>query len=164
MSETTTLPRAAAQHCTFWVDGLHFGIDVQHVQEVLRQHQVTVVPRAAEAVRGVINLRGQIVTALDLRSRLRLPGPTADGADGAEAGAEAPVPAMNVVVRSRGEVVSLVVDDIGDVISTGDLPLEPAPATLAASVRDVLHGVVSLEESILLVLDPHLAADVSGAA
>ncbi|MEQ6903725.1 chemotaxis protein CheW [Nocardioides sp. YIM 152588] len=157
MSEATTLRRAAEQHCTFWVDGLHFGVDVQHVQEVLRQHQVTVVPRAAESVRGVINLRGQIVTAVDLRSRLSLPGPSGDAGERGTA-------SMNVVVRSHGEAVSLLVDDIGDVINTGDRALEQAPATLPTSVRDVLHGVVSLEESILLVLDPDLAADVSGDA
>ncbi|WP_300600701.1 chemotaxis protein CheW, partial [uncultured Nocardioides sp.] len=81
--------------CTFWVDGLYFGLQVEHVQEVLRYQQLTVVPCAPDAVHGLINLRGQIVTALDLRCRLGLP-PRPEG--------ELP---MNVIVRSRGEVVSL---------------------------------------------------------
>ena len=143
-----------AQYCTFWVDGLFFGVDVECVQEVLRYQQLTAVPSAPEAIQGLINLRGQIVTAVDLRCRLGLP-PRVDGA----------LP-MNVIVRSRGEVVSLLVDDIGDVITatdrTGtDLELEPAPANVPSVVQDVVHGVLALPDSILLVLDADRAADVS---
>ncbi|HEY1133138.1 MAG TPA: chemotaxis protein CheW [Nocardioides sp.] len=137
--------------CTFVIDGLVLGVPVEHVQEVLRYQQMTVVPRAPEAVRGLINLRGQIVTAVDLRRRLDLP----------------PLPAgslpMNVIVRSRGEVVSLLVDDIGDVIEVTGLELEPAPATMPARVREVLTGVVSLPEHILLVVDADRAVDTSTA-
>ena len=143
----------SAQYCTFWVDGLFFGVAVSEVQEVLRYQQLTVVPAAPEAVQGLINLRGQIVTALDLRCRLGLaPRP------------EEALP-MNVIVRSRGEVVSLLVDDIGDVITvdpTGDGPdLEPAPANVPSSVQDVLLGVLPLPESLLLVIDADRAADVT---
>src|SRR3954465_10171232 len=60
------------RYCTFWADGLYFGVPVSHVQEVLRYHEMTPVPRAPEAVFGLINLRGQIVTAVDLRHRLGL--------------------------------------------------------------------------------------------
>ena len=141
--------RAADQYCTFWVDGLFFGVAVMDVQEVLRYHDMTVVPRAPESVHGLINLRGQIVTAIDLRTRLGLPRRP-----------EGRLP-MNVVLRSRDEVVSLLVDDIGDVIDTSDLTLEPAPVTLPSAVRDVLKGVLPLPDSILLVLDPDLAADVA---
>ncbi len=141
--------QAAEQYCTFWVDGLFFGVAVMDVQEVLRYHDMTVVPRAPECVHGLINLRGQIVTALDLRTRLGLP-PRPEGA----------LP-MNVVLRSRDEVVSLLVDDIGDVIDTSGLALEPAPVTLPGTVRRVLHGVLPLPDSILLVIDPDLAADVA---
>lgn len=140
---------AADQYCTFHVDGLFFGIAVQDVQEVLRYQQMTQVPRAPRCVRGLINLRGQIVTAIDLRARLGL----ADRPD-----AQLP---MNVVLRSRDEVVSLLVDDIGDVIDTSGLSLEAAPSTMPASVRDVLRGVLPLPTSILLVIDPDLAADIA---
>jgi len=141
------------QYCTFWVDGLFFGVEVSGVQEVLRYQPLTVVPSAPEAVQGLINLRGQIVTALDLRCRLGLP-PRPDDA----------LP-MNVIVRSRGEVVSLLVDDIGDVItvdtSPGGLELEPTPANVPSTVQDVVSGVLALPEAILLVLDADRAADVS---
>ncbi|MBZ5736159.1 chemotaxis protein CheW [Nocardioides sp. TRM66260-LWL] len=137
------------QYCTFWVDGLFFGLDVEWVQEVLRYQQMTVVPCAPESVLGLINLRGQIVTALDLRCRLGLP-PRADG-----------VLPMNVIVRSRGEVVSLLVDDIGEVIDTDARDLQPTPANLPTTVQDAVLGVMPLAGAILLVLDADRAVDVS---
>ena len=137
------------QMCTFWVDGLYFGLHVEHVQEVLRYQQLTVVPCAPDAVHGLINLRGQIVTALDLRCRLGLP-PRPEG--------ELP---MNVIVRSRGEVVSLLVDDIGDVIDTTEVSLQPTPANLPPTVQDVVGGVLPLPGSILLGVDAERAVDVS---
>ena len=148
----TTAPALARQYCTFWVAGLHLGLSVEHVQEVLRYQQLTRVPNASDTVRGLINLRGQIVTALDLRSRLGLPART-DG--------ELP---MNVIVRSRGEVVSLLVDDIGDVMDTDGHTLQPTPANLPATVQDVVRGVVPLSHSILLVVDADRAVDVSAVA
>ena len=150
---TTTLEATdtrLAQLCTFWLDGLFFGVDVAHVQDVLRYQEMTTVPRAPRAVRGLINLRGQIVTAVDLRCRLGLP----DRGPG-----ELP---MNVIVRSRGEVVSLLVDDIGDVITpSGGLETEPAPANVPSVVQDVLTGVLALPDALLLVLDADRAADVT---
>lgn len=142
---------SAAQYCTFWVDGLYLGVAVEHVQEVLREQTMTPVPRAPEAVLGLINLRGQIVTAIDLRRRLALP--SADGEH----------PRMNVIVRSRGEVVSLVVDQIGDVINTDGVGVHPAPSNLPPSARDVLAGVLTLPEAILLVVDPHHAVELATA-
>ncbi len=139
--------RGLSQLCTFWLDGLFFGVDVAQVQEVLRYQEMTTVPRAPRAVRGLINLRGQIVTAVDLRCRLGLPDRPAE---------QLP---MNVIVRSRGEVQSLLVDDIGDVIDTSDYLLEPVPANLPAPVREALCGVMSLPDAILLVLDSDRAVD-----
>lgn len=138
---------AVAQVCTFEVGDLRFAIAVESVQEVLRAQAMTPVPRAPEAVRGLINLRGQIVTALDLRRRLWL--------------GEGPEPEMNVIVRSRGEAVSLLVDRIGDVADTGGLELQPVPSNLPVAVREVTHGVLTLPDAILLVLDPDRAVDVS---
>ncbi|MCR1786392.1 chemotaxis protein CheW [Nocardioides carbamazepini] len=146
---TTTATRTAEQYCTFWVAGLFFGVAVDEVQEVLRRQPMTPVPRADRAVTGLINLRGQIVTAVDLRVRLGLPD---------RSGAELP---MNVIVRSRGEVVSLLVDDIGDVIDAAGVDLQPAPTTVPRGVQDVVRGVRPLPDSILLVLDADRAADVA---
>ncbi|WP_300682328.1 chemotaxis protein CheW [Nocardioides sp.] len=150
----TETAHATEQYCTFWVAGLYFGVDVDQVQEVLRHQPMTPVPRAHEAVHGLINLRGQIVTAVDLRARLRLP----ERAEG-----ELP---MNVIVRSRGEVVSLLVDDIGDVIDAeqpGGLGMEPPPSNLPADVREVVVGVRPLTDAILLVLDADRAVDLTTA-
>ncbi|MFL6108582.1 MAG: chemotaxis protein CheW [Marmoricola sp.] len=143
-----------SQYCTFWVDGLFFGVSVTVVQEVLRYQPLTAVPSAPEAIQGLINLRGQIVTAVDLRCRLGLPQRPDDALP------------MNVIVRSRGEVVSLLVDDIGDVITAqnktgGALDLEPVPANVPSVVQDVVSGVLALPDAILLVLDADRAADVS---
>ncbi|SFC32208.1 CheW protein [Nocardioides terrae] len=140
-----------AQYCTFWIDGLFFGVDVDDVQEVLRHQPMTPVPRASEGVKGLINLRGQIVTAVDLRFRLGLPPRT---------GERLP---MNVIVRSRGEVISLLVDDIGDVVDTDGLSFEPIPSNLPAKVQDVVHAVRPLADSLLLVLDSDRAVEVLAA-
>lgn len=149
MTTTASATRTAEQYCTFWVSGLFFGVAVDEVQEVLRLQPMTPVPRADEAVTGLINLRGQIVTAVDLRVRLGLP---ARGAD------EVP---MNVIVRSRGEVVSLLVDDIGDVIDTAGVDAQPAPSNMPKEVQDVVRGVRPLPDTILLVLDADRAVDVA---
>ena len=92
------------QFSTFLVNGLFFGVDVRHVQEVIRYQEMTRVPLAPAMVQGLINLRGQIVTAIDLRRRLELAPRPAD---------QLP---MNVVVRTDDGAVSLLVDEIGDVV------------------------------------------------
>ncbi|KRA31173.1 MULTISPECIES: chemotaxis protein CheW [unclassified Nocardioides] len=148
----STGSRTAEQYCTFWVADLFFGVAVDEVQEVLRHQPMTPVPRADAAVTGLINLRGQIVTAVDLRVRLGLPPREGD---------QLP---MNVIVRTRGEVVSLLVDDIGDVIDTAGVDGQPAPANMPRKVQDLVckdRGVLPLADAILLVLDADRAVDVS---
>ena len=155
MSTSTTVAGPAAaglteQYCTFWVDGLFFGVAVAEVQEVIRHQPMTPVPRAHDAVRGLINLRGQIVTAVDLRVRLDLQERPADQ------------PPMNVIVRCAGEVVSLLVDDIGDVIDAGDRGgAAPVPPNLPLALRDVVREVRPLPDAILLVLDVDRTLDLS---
>jgi purine-binding chemotaxis protein CheW len=129
------------QFCTFFVDGIHFGIEVLEVQEVLRFQSMTPVPLAPDVVRGLINLRGQIVTAFDLRTRLDMP----DRSPGQNP--------MNVVIRSDDGAVSLLVDEIGDVLETREDQFEPPPATLDATTRALLTGVFKLENHLLLILD-----------
>jgi len=122
-------------------DGLYLGVDVLKVQEVIRCQPMTRVPTAPPVVRGLINLRGQIVTALDLRRRLELP---ATGA---------PAAPTNVVVRSADGAISLLVDDIGDVVEVTDAEFEPAPETLAGVARELIRGAYKLPERLLLILD-----------
>jgi len=129
------------QLCTFHVDSLYLGIEVKQVQEVIRYQRMTRVPLAPSAVSGLINLRGQIVTALDLRRRLGLhPRSTA----------EQP---MNVVVRDGENGVSLLVDRIGDVVEVDDELFEPPPLTVPKALRGLIRGAYKLSDRLLLVLD-----------
>ena len=129
------------QFCTFYLDSLYFGIDVADVQEVLRYEEMTPVPLSAPEITGLINLRGLIVPAIDLRKRL--------GYDELPEG-EHP---MNVVVKINNEPVSLLVDKIGDVIDTQDDLLEVSPETVVGKARDVIVGVYKLPGKLLLYLD-----------
>ena len=129
------------QFCTFFVNGLFFGVEVLKVQEVIRFQVMTRVPLAPGTIQGLINLRGQIVTAIDLRRRLELP-PRADE--------QLP---MNVVVRSDDGAVSLLVDEIGDVVEIQDDIFEHPPETLKGVARELVQGVYKLKEQLLLILD-----------
>lgn len=139
------------QFCTFYVDNLFLGIDVQRIQEVIRYQAMTRVPLAPTAVSGLINLRGQIVTAIDLRCRLGLPS---------RQPGETP---MNVVVRDGENAVSLLVDRIGDVLEVDEALFEPPPSTVRASVRGMIVGAYKLPERLLLVLDTQQALAESDA-
>jgi len=129
------------QYSTFSVDNLFFGIEVLRVQEVLRYLEMTSVPTAPEVIEGLINLRGQIVTAVDMRRRLGLPKRT-DG--------ETP---MNMVVRSEDGAVSLLVDEIGDVLEVRADDYEPPPDNMSREQRELIQGVYKLDGRLLLVLD-----------
>jgi purine-binding chemotaxis protein CheW len=129
------------QYCTFYVNGQYFGIDVLDVQEIIRAQEMTRVPLAPPEVRGLINLRGQIVTAIDLRRRLRLEERPAD---------QRPI---NVVVRVEDGAISLLVDEIGDVLEVHEEAFEPPPETLQGLGRELIRGAYKLADRLLLVLD-----------
>jgi purine-binding chemotaxis protein CheW len=130
-----------SQICSFVLGDLVFGVEVTKVQEVLRYQAMTRVPLASSMVRGLINLRGQIVTAIDVRARFGLPSV-----------AEEREP-MNVVLCTGDGVVSLLVDEIGDVLELDEADFERPPASLPPVFRDVVVGVYKLESSLLLMLD-----------
>lgn len=127
------LTAGAAQFATFYVDGLFFGVDVLDVQEVLRFQEMTQVPLAPPTIQGLINLRGQIVTAIDMRRRLAL-----------RLRPEGEIP-MNVVIRAEEGAVSLLVDEIGDVLDVGEEAREPVPENIPPLQRDLLAGVAKLD-------------------
>lgn len=129
------------QYCTFFVDKLFFGVEVSSVQEVIRYQHLTHVPLASPIIGGLMNLRGQIVTAIDLRRRLGLRE---------KAGGELPI---NVVLRSGDGAVSLLVDQIGDVIEVDESAFERPPPTLSEEARELIRGAYKLEDQLLLVLD-----------
>ncbi len=127
--------------CTFHLGQLYLGVDVRSVQEVIRCQNMTRVPLARKLVWGLMNLRGQIVTAIDLREPLQLP-PRSDR--------NLPV---NVVVRTPEGPVSLLVDKIGDVVEIDRRECEPPPKNLSPAIRRVVNGVYKLEKRILLTID-----------
>jgi len=140
------------QFCTFYLQGQFFGVPVQQVQEVLNYQEMTRVPLAPEIIRGLINLRGQIVTAIDMRRCL------------GQSNLDADRQPMNVVVRTDDGAISLLVDEIGDVLDVEEDAFEPPPATLQGEVRALIQGVYKLQNRLLLVLDTERALEVSARA
>jgi purine-binding chemotaxis protein CheW len=125
---------------TFTIDGRSFGVDVARVREVVRPQEVTPIPLAPPGVAGLINLRGEIVTALDLRVRLGSKTRVGDRA-------------MNLIMTSDQGPVSLLVDEAGEVLEVDDGRCEPAPATLRGAARDLIVGTYTLEDRLLMELD-----------
>lgn len=140
---------ATRQLCTFTVGGGYFGVPVEKVQEVVRPQPVTPVPLAPKVIRGLINLRGQILTALDLRYRLGL-GDLGDTAK-----------LMNVVVRTDDAPVSFLVDEIEEVLDVGEDSFEAPPDTLQGEMRNLITGAYKLEGRLLLALNTERAVNLS---
>lgn len=133
---------AERRFCSFYLGEHLFGLDVEAVQEVIRHQEVTRLPLAAPAVRGVINLRGRIVPAVDLRRCLGM-GPAPGSCDPA-----------NIVVRAAGAAaVSFLVDQIGDVVEAPEESFERSPETLRGIAKELILGVYKLQDRLLLVLD-----------
>jgi purine-binding chemotaxis protein CheW len=129
------------QLSTFHVGQYLFGVQVSLVQEIVRLQTITPVPLSGREIAGLINLRGEVLTAVDLRSRLGLP-PAENGRD-----------PINVVVRVDEEPVSLLVDEIGGVQEVSSVPFETTPTTVDAHVRHLLLGAYTLPDRLLLSLD-----------
>jgi len=139
----------AKQYCSFMVEDLYLGVEVQMVQEVIRYQAMTEVPLSSAEIGGLINLRGQIVTAIDLRRRIGLPD---------RGGERLP---MNVVIRTNESAVSLLVDEIGDVLHVQANTFEAVPETLTGPARDLISGVYKLQDRLLLVLDTDKAVGLT---
>src|SRR5580692_543167 len=144
------LAQNSGQFATFFVADLFFGVDVLRVQELLRFQPMTPVPQAPDVIEGLINLRGQIVTAIDMRRRLRLPPRAGD------------LTPMNMVVRTDDGAVSLLVDEIGDVLDVDEATYERPPENLDAAARDLIRGVYKLKDRLLLVLDAEKTVELAG--
>lgn len=137
------------QFCTFFLGAHYFGIDVLKVQEIIRYQAMTRVPLAPPVVRGLINLRGQIVTAIDLRRRLELADRTDDSLP------------VNVVIHTDDGAVSLLVDEIGDVLQVEETAFERPPETLRGTARELIRGAYKLENRLLLILDTEKAVNLA---
>lgn len=135
---------------TLRINGQMFGIPILQVQDVLGQQKVTRIPLAPPQVAGSLNLRGRIVTAVDVRSCLALP--PLEGAN----------KQMSVVVENDHELYSLIIDQVGDVLSLPDMQFENTPATLDPSWRSVALGIYRLNNELLVILDiPKLLGSLS---
>ena len=134
-------------YCTFFVERFFIGIPVSQIQEVIRHQEMSRVPLARPEVRGLINLRGQIVTAVDLRLRLGLAN---------LAGKQSQ---MNVLVSTPDGAVSLLVDQIEDVIEVSPELIELPPETLQGELRKLICGACKLKDRLLLLLDTERAVE-----
>ena len=135
------------QFCTFFLGDQLFGIAVEQVQEVIQHQDITRVPLVPDVIRGLINLRGQIVMAVDLSRRLRI----VERPQGASL--------VNVVVRTTEGPVSLLVDSIGDVVEVDEKTAEMPPHTLDADIRILIAGVHKLDQGLMHVLDTERACE-----
>ncbi len=131
----------SASYCTFTLGEHLFGVDVSHVQEVIRRADVTRVPLAPPLVAGVTSLRGQIVTVVEARRLLALPDRAPEM-----------IPAHLVLKTPRG-MVSMLVDGVGDVLSPPENSFESLPEHVLPQIADVISGVSKLEDSLLLLID-----------
>ncbi len=138
------------QYATFHLNKLFLGVEVLKVQEVIRHQEMTPVPLAPAMIRGLINLRGQIVTAIDLRRRFDFP-PLPEGQR-----------SMNVVIRSDDGAVSLLVDEIGDVVEIHNDVCERLPDTASGIARELVTHVYKLENRLLLILDTERTISLPG--
>lgn len=128
------------QLCTFWVANQLYGIDVTQVQEVVKHLPMSRIPLALDYVRGLINLRGQVATAIGLREMFAISG-------------ETPHESMNVILKHEGALIALQVDEIGDVMEVERREIENIPATIPVSIRSYMSGVFQLKDSLLCVID-----------
>jgi len=139
---------SARQFCTFYLDHLLFGVESQNIQEVVTYRALRPVPLAPPVVSGLMNLRGQVVVALELRRQLEL--------------AERPpnLPPVCLVVRAASGTVCLLADEVGNVVEVEEETFEPSPETLSPRLRSVILGVHKLEHQLMHVLDTDRACEV----
>lgn len=129
------------QLCGFKIKGDCYAISVLDVQEVIKPHSLTKVPLSPDYVKGLINLRGQIVTSISLRKLFQM--------DDREAGEEH----MNIIVRNSESLYALMVDEILDVIDVDEEKFENIPETINEEIKKYIKGVYKLEENLLILLD-----------
>ena len=150
--EVTGVMGETREFVTIMVGTQLCGIDVLKVRDILRPQNITKVPLASREVAGLLNLRGRIVTAINLRGRLGLDADTSGGEG------------MSVVIERRGELYSLAVDSVGEVLRLSSDAFERNPATLDQVWRQYSQGVYRLKEGLLVVLDDDSLLDYGGQA
>jgi purine-binding chemotaxis protein CheW len=136
-----TTEAAHAEFVTLTIADQLFGIPVLQVQDVLGPQRITRVPSAPSEVAGLLNLRGRIVTVIDVRTRLALPPRPSD------------MRSMSVVVGYKDEFYSLIVDKVGEVMSLPSADYERNPATLDPRWNEIADGIYRLKDMLLVILN-----------
>jgi purine-binding chemotaxis protein CheW len=132
---------AELQFATFYVGHMLLGVDIRVVQEINRQSEITQVPHAPAYVRGVINLRGDVATVVDLRTILGLPT------------SEASRQSRNLIVHHQGEAIGLLVDRISDILTIREDEISPPPTNVDGVDGRLMSGVCALDSEIVVLLD-----------
>lgn len=138
----TIMSADAEMLVTMRVHGQLFGVPVQHVRDVLREQKMAQVPLAPPEIAGSINLRGRIVTVMNVRERLKLPAKKDDSRQ------------MFVVIEHKNELYSLMVDKVGDVMNIAHNKIEKTPANMSANWREVASGIHRLDGELLVIINP----------
>ena len=149
VSGATIMTSDAEMLVTMRVDGQLFGVPVQHVRDVLREQKMTRVPLSPPEIQGSINLRGRIVTVINVRARLKLSAKEGEDLQ------------MFVVVEQNNELYSLMVDSVGDVMNIPHVQIEKTPANMASNWKGVASGVHRLSGELLVVIDPDMLLDIN---
>tara|TARA_R110001592_G_scaffold27763_17_gene102820 strand:+ start:6926 stop:7393 length:468 start_codon:yes stop_codon:yes gene_type:complete len=153
MPDTVTNQDDASSHdyLSMHIAGHSFGIPVLQILDVLRAERITRIPLAPKEIAGSLNLRGRIVTAIDVRKRLGLPERDCNQS------------VMNVVVEHHNELFSLMIDTVGDVLNIPDKSIEKPPKTLDSLWLEVSVGIIQQDEGLLIIIDIARLLDCIGA-
>jgi purine-binding chemotaxis protein CheW len=148
-TERTAAPESVTEYVTVMIGGQLFGLPISRVQDVFMPERLTRVPLAPPEIAGVLNLRGRIVTAVDMRRRLGLP-PRSDGRA-----------SMAVGIELRGESYGLLIDNVGEVLKLGDESREHNPVNLDPGLARVSAGVHRLDGQLMVILDVDRVLDMA---
>jgi purine-binding chemotaxis protein CheW len=148
MSTSDNIDESVTEYVTAVIGDQLFGLPISRVQDVFMPERLTHVPLAQPDIAGVLNLRGRIVTAVDLRGRLGLPR------------RDAGRPPMAVGIESRGESYGLLIDSVGEVLKLSDATHESNPVNLDAQLASVSAGVHRLDKQLLVILDVDRVLDM----
>jgi purine-binding chemotaxis protein CheW len=146
---TAMTSQGTLQFCTFMVANHYFGIEVTKVQEVLRQQVLTFVPKAPPEIAGLLNLRGQILPAINLKNRLGFPDDDNHSL-------------INVIINTQDGPVDLLADRVGDVLTLDDSTWEASHDSVEGRLKEVIIGIHKLKDRLLLVIDPTKVANLDG--
>jgi len=141
----------SGQYLTAYVNDHYIGVSIRNIQDVIGPQSITQIPRARDAIAGVLNLRGRIVTAIDMHKRLEEPCTHAKSAS------------MGIIIESHDELFSLLVDHVEDVMTINFEDIEHVPPTLNPLWQSVCEGVYQMQGKIMILIDIERILDLTSA-